>query len=198
MLGIAKPSYLDLGANDPVWLSNTYLFYRIGCRGVCVEPNPRSCEAIKRARPRDVCLPYGVGTVPCVSAPFYIMDPPTLSSFSKEFVEANLANASYRLKKTITIPLMTSSEIIAAYFSTPPTCVSIDVEGHDEQIVKAWDFDRYRPEVFCVETVSHHDRVKVRETTAVFTQAGYVAFADTFINTIYVESQALERWRAKA
>ncbi|MFM6249337.1 MAG: hypothetical protein ACKPEQ_09345, partial [Dolichospermum sp.] len=39
-LGIINPSYLDIGAHHPTYLSNTYSFYRKGCQGVCVEPDP--------------------------------------------------------------------------------------------------------------------------------------------------------------
>src|SRR4051812_41063504 len=40
LLGVGRPTYLDVGAGDPVEGSNTYLFYERGCRGVLVEPNP--------------------------------------------------------------------------------------------------------------------------------------------------------------
>src|SRR2546430_2805880 len=39
-------SYLDVGAHHPTFLSNTYLFYKAGGSGVCVEPDPRLCSAI--------------------------------------------------------------------------------------------------------------------------------------------------------
>src|SRR5919106_1421865 len=40
-------SYLDIGAYDPVYLSNTYYFYRRGHRGVLVEPNVAMCEKLR-------------------------------------------------------------------------------------------------------------------------------------------------------
>jgi len=125
------------------------------------------------------------------------MDPPTLSSFSKEFIDANVGRSSYRLKEIVTIPLLTTSVIIDSHFPTSPNFVSLDVEGHDEQIMKAWDFTRYRPEVFCVETLSHHDHAKVQTITPVFMNARYVVFADTYINTIYVDATVLEGLRSR-
>jgi glycosyltransferase involved in cell wall biosynthesis len=38
-LKIKNPTYLDIGANDPVKLSNTYYFYKKGSRGVLIEPD---------------------------------------------------------------------------------------------------------------------------------------------------------------
>ena len=37
--GITKPTYLDIGANDPFYLNNTALFYINGCRGINIEAN---------------------------------------------------------------------------------------------------------------------------------------------------------------
>ena len=47
-MGIRKPVYLDIGAHDPIFLSNTYLFYKKGSRGVCVEPNPMLCKILRK------------------------------------------------------------------------------------------------------------------------------------------------------
>ncbi len=43
-LGIARPTYLDIGANHPKFSGNTFGFYKRGSRGVLVEPNPRLCN----------------------------------------------------------------------------------------------------------------------------------------------------------
>ena len=39
--GIAQPSYIDIGANDPFYLNNTAIFYLRGCRGINIEANPK-------------------------------------------------------------------------------------------------------------------------------------------------------------
>ena len=41
-LSMPQPTYLDLGANDPCRLNNTFFFYLRGGRGVLVEPDPRA------------------------------------------------------------------------------------------------------------------------------------------------------------
>ena len=49
-LQIVNPSYLDIGANDPIALSNTYRLYTRGSRGVCVEPNPVMYNRLQQKR----------------------------------------------------------------------------------------------------------------------------------------------------
>ena len=73
VLGVVRPTYLDIGANDPIVLSNTYHFYKKGCSGVCVEPNPPVFEKLRKTRKRDTCLNIGVGLTHESEADFYIM-----------------------------------------------------------------------------------------------------------------------------
>ena len=38
-LRIEKPSYIDIGAHHPFWLSNTFFFYKKGSKGINIEAN---------------------------------------------------------------------------------------------------------------------------------------------------------------
>ena len=53
--------YVEVGAYHPKLFSNTYLFYKKGWRGICIEPNPRMKALFRLARPRDLFLNFGVG-----------------------------------------------------------------------------------------------------------------------------------------
>jgi hypothetical protein len=57
-LDIKKPTYLDIGANEPRYISNTYFFYLKGSRGVLIEPNPFLYKKLKSMRPRH-CVKHG-------------------------------------------------------------------------------------------------------------------------------------------
>src|SRR6187200_1235902 len=61
--GIKYPSYIDIGANDPFYLSNTALFYNKGCRGINIEANPKLIENFKLHRPEDHNLNIGIGAI---------------------------------------------------------------------------------------------------------------------------------------
>ena len=49
-MGIRHITYLDIGANDPVFCNNTYLFYTRKSKGILVEPDPVFNSVLKRAR----------------------------------------------------------------------------------------------------------------------------------------------------
>lgn len=192
VLGIAKASYLDVGAHHPTYLSNTYLFYENGGNGVCVEPDPALFGEFGKKRPRDIHLNCGVGVVPG-EADFFMMSTSTLNTFSKEEAERYQSYGQQRIVKTIRIKLETINEIIRQNFREIPNLISLDVEGLDYLILQDFDFKKYRPEVFCLETLSYTEDKTERKLTEIIELMhanDYLTYADTYINTIFVDATA--------
>ena len=190
MVGIETPSYLDIGANEPILLNNTYHFYRRGCRGVCVEPNPRLFRRLRRVRRHDKCLLAGVSDEADPAARFYRMSAHTLGTFSREEA-AGYERLGYPIVEEVPVPVFTPATILEKHFTRCPEFVSLDAEGVDLAILRAWDFARHRPAVFCIETVdlaeSRQSMVKDRDIPRLMEEAGYLLYADTFINSIFLD-----------
>ena len=144
-LGIALPSYLDLGAHHPTYLSNTYYFYLRGGRGVCVEPDPGLFHDLQKKRRRDTCLNVGVGARAQPDAEFFLMSFCTLNTFSKEEARHIEAITPHRIVRTIPVPIVPVNRIIEEHFQECPHFVSLDIEGMDMEILTAFDFGRWRP-----------------------------------------------------
>jgi len=191
LLGIAMPTYLDIGANHPRYLSNTYLFYKKGCWGVCIEPNPVLCKKIKKRRKRDVCIQAGVLPGGGKAIPFFIMSEDTLSTFSEDAVES-FKRCGYQVVEKIEIPVLDVNMIIKEHFDDRPDFISIDVEGRELEIVKSMNC---RPPVWCVETVEFENIRKDTGIIEYFASNGYLVFADTFLNTIFVDQEAWKNRR---
>jgi len=192
VLGIRQIRYLDIGAHHPNYLSNTKLFYLKGNRGVCVEADPSLVPAFGHDRPDDVCLNVGVGMQEG-EADFYIMSPTTLNTFSEQEAERYASNGKHRIERILKMPLMTVNRIMEEHFEGVPNYVSLDVEGMDLAILKSFDFKRFRPLVFCIETLTYVEDKSERKLTEIieFMQTqGYFVYADTYINSIFVDSNA--------
>jgi len=194
IIGVAAPSYLDIGANHPAHLSNSYLFYRQGSRGVCIEPDPALAAAFKRKRPRDTVLGVGVANHPG-ELDFFVMSASSLNTFSEE--EARHSETlGHRIEKRLKIPVITVNEALKQC-NPIPDFVSIDVEGLDEAVVSNIDFDLYRPAAFCVETLTYSeegDGEKKKGIFETFSKHDFFPYADTFVNTIFIDKS---RWRKK-
>jgi FkbM family methyltransferase len=195
---IEKPTYLDVGAHHPTHFSNSYFFSKRRCYGVMIEPDPTLHALIRQKRPKDICLNCGIGKERASQAEFFIFNVKTLNTFSAIERDANL-KLGYVLEKTMMIPLMPIDEIIEKHFhaqaSPFPNFFSLDTEGYDLQILESLDFARYRPEVICVETLEYASQNKTQPIFDLMAAKGYRVYADTFINTIFVENRAWESRR---
>jgi FkbM family methyltransferase len=192
VLDVGKVSYLDIGAHHPRYLSNTYYFYRQGGRGVCVEPDPSAQRAFKQVRPRDLCLPVGIGNAPG-TADLFLMTTSTLNTFSREEAERYQAYGTEQIERVIPVEIKTVNQVLGEYFESVPDFVSIDVEGMDLSILKDFDFERFRPKVFCVETLTYTEdggEEKISELQSILQQNDYLIYADTYVNTIAVDRHA--------
>lgn len=193
VLELKEIAYLDIGTNDPIKLNNTYLFYEAGFHGVCVEPDPSLCGNLQLVRPRDVCLNAGAGLGSVAAAPFYVFEENTMNTFSREESE-RYKTMGYKLARMLDIPLMPVNEIIEKHLPRGVNLLSIDAEGLDFEILKSVDFSRFRPEAVCIETASHSTKKKRPEIFEFMQSIKYLVFADTYINTIFVEQSV---WDAK-
>ncbi len=195
ILGINNPTYIDIGAHHPFYLSNTFHFYKSGSKGMCIEPDPYLFSEIVKHRPNDISLNIGIGNQN-TEADFYILSTKTLNTFSKPDADAMVANPilNQKIEKVIKIPLRKFSTIIDEYFQgNAPDILSIDVEGLDLQILNDIDFNTYRPMVICVESVTYvSDKNKPVRNDDIYKflkSKGYTLYADTYINQIFVDAK---------
>ncbi len=191
VLKINPVVYLDLGCNHPIDFNNTYLFYEKGFRGVSIDANPYFKDPFKKFRARDVFVSAGVGTRD-EKANFYIIDPHTLSTFSKEEAQRYTENGLHKLVAVEKKPILSPQTILKKYFKKQlPNFLTIDVEGYDLQILQSIDFNAWRPAVICAETLTYtidSNERKIDEIFDFLKTKDYVVYADTYINTIFVDN----------
>ena len=151
--GIEKGFYVEIGAFEPIYLSNTYYFYKKGWHGLCVEPNPLSFQKLCEKRQRDILVNLAVsdkeGEVDfiCDKACSGIADANYL--FNNSDVKESLKVQAKTLERILTENLPVGQRI---HF------MSIDCEGHDETILHSNDWNRFRPMMVLVE--DHGEKAK--------------------------------------
>lgn len=188
-MGLGRITYVDIGAHDPISMNNTYKFYRRGGKGVCIDPNPIIYVRLKRHRKRDICLNAGVSETAVEKADFYILKSDTLSTFSKEKAEYLIKYSDEEIDEVVKIPILSINEVMKI-LPECPNLVSIDTEGMDLSILKGIDYEEYRPQVFCIETLTYEKQQverKIREIIDFMDACGYTIYADTHINTIFLD-----------
>lgn len=183
-------TYLDLGTSLPIQGNNTYQMYETGNRGVCVEADKTLIPFIKKERPEDKIINVGVTFDDSKEAEFYIFNEKGINTFDKSEALKRAESGRFQLLETVKVPLQTINAIIAENFDAAPDVLSIDIEGLDLKVLQSLNFEKYPVKVICVETClysENHIRKKDSSVAEFLQTKGYEIYADTYINTIFVD-----------
>src|SRR5262249_30592401 len=97
-----------------------------------------------------------------------------------------------KIQRVIKIPLLDINRVMERHFQEgAPTFLSIDTEGLDLAILKSIDFQRFRPQIICVETLISNTRKTRLEIPEFMAKQGYVVRGSSFVNTIFADSKLL-------
>lgn len=142
--------YIDVGSNDPIRGSNTFLFYLKGGSGICIDGNKELIKKHEKIRPGDIAL-CNLISDKIEEATFYICDNNQVSTVSKKVME----NRAHRwpVKETLKLQTSTLNNILRDYLPTNQNIhfLSIDVEGYDFKVLKSIDLIQYQPKVIVIE-----------------------------------------------
>jgi FkbM family methyltransferase len=198
VLGIARPSYMDIGAHHPLHLNNTALFSENGSKGINIEPDPTLFKAFLDHRPLDVNLNIGIADKKSV-LDFFIINDPVLNTFSREEAENYQKEGAFRIVGEKKVEVDTVRSVLDQFWQGKfPDFLTIDAEGVDDIVLKSIDFDNNFPTVICVETISFSKTgrgVKNQDLIGFVQSKGYLLYADTYINSIFVRRERWERQR---
>jgi FkbM family methyltransferase len=191
-LAIPAPRYLDVGAWHSCVANNTYLFYRAGAKGVCVEPNPDMAPVFREKRPRDELLNVGVSAEESGPCRYYLFEDSCLNTFDAQEAAARARSGKQPIVEEISVPVVRLESIITNYFPDGLELLSLDTEGFDLALLKSLNYGEQRPLAICVETVGFSETLakpKTNVITSFLALHGYAPYADTFVNTIYIDTE---------
>jgi FkbM family methyltransferase len=164
--------------------------------GINIEPDPKLFELFKEIRVRDKNLNIGISDKEEV-LDFYVISTPTLNTFSKKEAQNYEKEGNFKINEIIKIKV-THLDMVIKNFANGifPQFLSIDAEGVDEMIINQIDFDSNYPIVICIETISFStsgNGVKNEDLIQNIKSKGYLLYADTNINTIFVRKKLWKR-----
>ena len=188
-LPIKGLSYLEIGTNDPVRFNNTYNLYRLGARGLLVDPLSTVGELVRMSRPEDHFLHAAVSDMGGAQQTFFASKSSLVSSLSYEHHKA-WDGVTHNEVREISVDVLGINEIMGRMEHTPDLLL-VDAEGEDEKIMRAFDYEQFRPKIIMVE-MDHLDSSRV-EMIELMRTHGYVEYTTIKYNTIFVMEDA---WNA--
>ncbi|WP_460143752.1 FkbM family methyltransferase [Pseudomonas sp. S2_A02] len=177
--------YIDIGANDPTQDSVTKAFYDRGWTGINVEPMPNYYDALCHQRTNDINLQCVAGES-ADDLTFYGIAGTGLSTLDPALAQQH-KNAGLDVRSQ-TVKSRTLDSICEQYARNRPIhFLKIDVEGHEETVLRGMDFTQWRPWIILIETPWERDQTWETLVTA----AGYQSILFDGINTYYLAEEHL-------
>jgi FkbM family methyltransferase len=150
--------FLDIGANDGHYLSNTLALAERGWCGVAVEPNPETFLALwEHYRSEQIhvsCCNFAMGLQDGITAFWQATKDNGLST--TEHAHALRREAEGLFRQPFWVSMVSIGRLLDQ-FPGHFDFLSIDTEGTSVDLFQAFPFSRVQPRVVCVE---HDDRVQ--------------------------------------
>ena len=135
--GKKNGTYVELGAVDGVLYSNTKFFQdTLNWKGILIEPSPSMFSLLKKNRPNDLVFNEIVSSYTS-ELEFKVSDEhPAVSTLAI----SQLKNWGFGSTKSIYIKPKTLTSIIKSTDISYIDLLSLDVEGHEYEVLQSWDF----------------------------------------------------------
>ena len=144
--------YVDVGAFSPIQFSNTYWFYTQGWRGINIDATPGSMKSFKASRKRDTNIEVAVSDAE-KELTFYCWSVPSVvNTLSVERVP-ELVEQMGKEPTEVRVKAMPLGAILDEHLPRDQKIdfLSIDVEGHDLEVLQSNNWKKYRPELIIAE-----------------------------------------------
>lgn len=180
---IKQGFYVDVGAFDPDYDSVTKLFYKKGWHGINIEPQLSGYEAFRKRRKRDVNLNIGIadkrGTLTLRA-----YKSAGLSTFSDSVKQTYEKQPDQDTKEYTerTVEVHPLREVLAEQKVKHIHFMKVDVEGLEHAVLASNDWQRFRPEVLCIEA-NHIEK----DWHPILRKAGYELVFDDGLNEYFVD-----------
>ncbi len=176
--------FLDLGAFDGKTFSNTYFFEKnLEWTGFCFEPIPLYYKKLRRNRKCN-CYNNCIGDKEETVEFSFVKDNPMLSGISKNIHEEDLIRISKNKNKPILIrsKVISIKDFIQKNKISEIHLLSLDIEGNEEKVLKALDFERTFIHAICLEDNYNEKKLDTLLKKKGFVLIKHCGFDKIFIN----------------
>ena len=145
--------YVDVGCHHPICINNTYLLYKQKWSGINIDVSQFSIDLFNYMRPQDLNYNCAISNKNKIVKLFYQKEFSQLSTIksiqAKTVFQGNI--------KEKDIQAFSLNEILKRdkYKNTKIDFLNIDVEGADLDVLEGLSFDKFKPELICLEI---HDK----------------------------------------
>ena len=151
--------YVDVGCYHPIHRNNTYLLHKQGWNGINIDTSKFSIDLFNFIRSKDLNYNCAISDKNEIVKLFYQKKLSQLSTIEKNYAES-VFQGNIKEKE---IQAFTLDEILSRdkYKNSKIDFLDIDVEGADLKVLQGLSFDKFKPELVCIEI--HEKEIKQSE-----------------------------------
>lgn len=182
-----KGIYVDLGAHHPYKYSNTAALYLMGWHGINIDADSECIKTFNKYRKRDKNVNAGVAEKAGV-LDYYCFNDSALNTFDKSLIEFN-EKIGFKLIDVKKISVVNINDLLEQHLSDGDRIdvFDIDIEGFDEKIIAAFDWEKYNPTIVLTERDMLTDKSEF-VPNEILSGFGYKVYASTNRTVIYTKN----------
>ena len=148
--------YVDVGCYHPIHRNNTYLLHKKNWSGINIDTSQFSIDLFNYMRPNDFNYNCAISNKNEYIKLFYQKELSQLSTIEKDQAETVFqGNIKEKEVKAFTLDEILNRD---KYKNSKIDFLDIDVEGADLKALEGLSFDKFKPELVCVEI--HEKKIK--------------------------------------
>lgn len=146
ILAQEKGTYVDIGCAAPLSTSNTYAFYCLGWRGLCVDPNPVAPPHWQHSRPEDIFVSAAIAEEEGEATLYLHRDNAGMHAISNKPPSSDFDPTPHP------VPTKRLDTLLEQHLAGKTIQImSIDVEGAEMGVLRSNNWAKWRPETILIE-----------------------------------------------
>ena len=200
---IKNGNYIDIGSHKPIKISNTFLFYLSGWKGICIDPLPFLKKKYRFFRRSDKFINSGVLTSKSDYQKeinfYYYKKYSDLSTFDPDRVEDLRKTYGREPSSIIPVSKITVFDLISISkdlfgHNNAIHLLSLDIEGFELDILNDFFSNKVYPWIICVEEIGQTAETLINgKIYKLMKSNGYILGSRTFLSSIYVSRSILSK-----
>jgi FkbM family methyltransferase len=196
---IQQGFFIDIGAFDPHFDSDTQMFVDQGWQGINIEPLPEQYKRFVEIRPKDINLNYGISLEAGPKKFFTDLDNPALSSFCEK--TGDIFSREKRNFKEIVCECATLKEIweVAKQANNKKEIhfCKIDCEGSEIDVIEQLIELEPKPWILLVETYDWRNKISFENKVGNIIKHTHTLGYTNLLNSFYFRNDFYDQFKEK-
>ncbi len=196
-LGYTDGFYIEIGAFDPIDSSNSYKFYKLGWKGINIDPMPKAINRFNKFRPRDINLQIAIYDEEKVTEMYIWEQYPGINTLNMKIAEQRSNDKRYGpYNSKFTVNCKRLETIFGQYNLDKQhiSFLSVDVEGAELNVLKSNNWNKYRPEIIILESFEMNIANYLKDAVHIFLEQNNYKLLNWFYGGVmYIDNDEFKK-----